>query len=65
MLDEIKNEIDGASQEAELLREYADSLERAAVSDNSRYKLLVLDENLKMWVAIEASMKSPKNMLPQ
>lgn len=65
MLDEIKNQIDGASQEAELLREYADFLESAAKSKNNDYKVLVLDENLKMWVAIEASMKSPKNFLPQ
>lgn len=65
MLDEIKNQIDGANQEAELLREYADSLENAAKSKSDNYKLLVLDENLKMWVAIEASMKSPKNLMPQ
>lgn len=65
MLDEIKNQIDGANQEAELLREYADSLENAARSKSDNYKLLVLDENLKMWVAIEASMKSPKNLMPQ
>lgn len=65
MLDEIKNQIDGASQEAELLQDYAKYLENAAKSNNSGYKLLVLDENLKMWVAIEASMKNPNNFLPQ
>ena len=65
MLDEIKNQIDGANQEAELLREYADSLENEKKKKSDNYKLLVLDENLKMWVAIEASMKSPKNLMPQ
>lgn len=65
MLDEIKNQIDGASQEAELLQDYAQYLENAAKSKNDGYKLLILDENLKMWVAIEASMKSPNNLLPQ
>lgn len=65
MLSEIQDEIDNARQEAELLREYADFLDSAAKSEDSRYKLLVLDENLKMWVSIEASMKNSKNMLPQ
>ncbi len=65
MLDEIKNQIEGARQEAELLREYAQYLENALKSKNDGYKLLILDENLKMWVAIEASMKDEKNFLPQ
>ena len=65
MLDEIKEQINGASEEAELLSEYANSLENAARSHSDNYKLLVLDENLKMWVAIEASMKSPKNLMPK
>ncbi len=65
MIDEIKNQIEGARQEAELLREYAEYLEKASVSQNNGYKLLILDENLKMWVAIEASMKDEKNFLPQ
>lgn len=65
MLDDIKEQIDGAREEAELLREYADSLESAAKSENDHYKLLVLDENLKMWVAIETEMRSPQNLMPQ
>ncbi len=65
MIDEIREQIDGASQEAELLQEYADHLEEAARSHNDEYKLLVLDENLKMWVAIESSAKNPKHLLPQ
>ena len=65
MLDNIKEQIDGAREEAELLREYADSLESAAKSENDHYKLLVLDENLKMWVAIETEMRSKDNLMPQ
>ena len=65
MLDNIKEQIDGAREEAELLREYADSLESAANSENDHYKLLVLDENLKMWVAIETEMRSKDNLMPQ
>lgn len=65
MLDEIKNQINGASEEAELLQDFASHLEEAAKSKNDAYKLLVLDENLKMWVAIDASIKNPNNFLPQ
>ena len=65
MMEEIKNQINGAVEEAELLQDYAGHLETAAKSSDNRYKLLVLDENLKMWVAIEASMKNPNNFLPQ
>ena len=65
MLDNIKEQIDGAREEAELLREYADFLESAANSENDHYKLLVLDENLKMWVAIETEMRSKDNLMPQ
>ena len=62
---DIEAQLKGAQEEAQLLKEYADSLEEAAQSKNDEYKLLVLDENLKMWVAIEASMKNPNNSLPQ
>ncbi len=65
MLDEIKEQIECATREAELLQNYSDYLENAAKSKNDNYKLLILDENMKMWVAIEASMKSPKNSMSQ
>lgn len=65
MMEEIKNQINGAVEEAELLQDYAGHLETAAKSSDNRYKLLVLDENLKMWVAIDSSMKNPNNFLPQ
>lgn len=65
MIEEIKSQIEGASEEAELLQEFAEHLETAAKSKNDGYKLLVLDENMKMWVAIESSIKNPNNFLPQ
>jgi flagellar biosynthesis regulator FlaF len=65
MINEIKQQLEGAGQEAELLGQYAQYLDKAAQSGSQKYKVMVLDENLKMWVAIEASMKNPNNMLPQ
>ena len=65
MIDEIRDQIDGATQEAELLQEYAEHLEAAAKSNDNEYKMLVLDENLKIWVAIDSSTKNPKHLLPQ
>lgn len=64
MLDEIRDQIDGASKEAELLQNYANYLETAKSKDDG-YKLLILDENMKMWVTIEASVKKSNNFLPQ
>ena len=65
MIYEIRDQIDGATKEAELLQEYAEHLEAAAKSNDSEYKMLVLDENLKIWVAIDSSTKNPKHLLPQ
>ena len=67
MLDEndIEEQLDGAKEEADLLEEYAEYLESASQSSDNEYKLLVLDDNLKMWVAIESSVKNEKNFLPK
>jgi len=65
IINEIKNQIEGATEEANLLQEFAEHLETASKSKNDEYKLLVLDENMKMWVAIESSIKNPNNFLPQ
>ena len=62
---EIEDQLDGAKEEADLLEEYAKYLENAAQSSNDDYKLLVLDDNLKMWVAIEVAAKDKNNFLPQ
>ena len=65
MIDDIEAQLNGAKEEAELLSGYADCLEYAASSKDDNYKLLVLDENFKMWVAIDASTKNSENQLPQ
>lgn len=65
MIDDIATQIEGAAEEADLLKEYAGYLESAATSNNDEYKMLVLDDNLNMWVSIEASAKSKRNDMPQ
>ncbi|MBQ9235070.1 MAG: hypothetical protein IJ184_01205 [Alphaproteobacteria bacterium] len=65
MLSEIQDQIDGAAEEADLLQQYANYLDDAAKTQDDNYKLLVLDDNLQMWVSIEASAKSQHNDMPQ
>ena len=59
--DQIKN----AEEEANLLAGFAEALSKASTSNDEQLKLLTLDENLKLWVGIETSLKSAKNLLPQ
>lgn len=65
MTDDIEMQISGAAEEANLLQEYAEYLDTAASSNNDQYKVLVLDDNMKMWVSIGASTKDKNNMMPQ
>lgn len=65
MIEKIQSQIEDAQQEAELLKEYAKHLEKASVSEDSEYKYLVLDENMKMWVEIDSYLKNKNNLLPQ
>ena len=44
---------------------YALALSKAAVSNDDQLKLVTLDENMQLWVEIESSLKSAKNLLPQ
>lgn len=60
-----ETQINETEEQATLLMNYAMALSKAAASDQDGYKLLVLDENLKLWVEIETSLKSAKNLLPQ
>jgi len=62
---DIELQLDGAVEEANLLQEYADYLDAAATSNNNDYKVLVLDDNMKMWVSIGAATKSKGNSMPQ
>lgn len=61
---EINNQIEDAKNEAVLLKEYAQHLEKASSSDDNEYKYLVLDENMKMWVEIDSYLKNKNNLLP-
>ena len=58
-------QINEIEEQSALLMNYASALSNAATSNQDGYKLLVLDENLKLWVEIETSLKSAKNLLPQ
>ncbi len=58
-------QIKDAENEAVILLNHALDLAKASVSKNDNVKLLALDNNLKLWVQIETSMKSAKNLLPQ
>lgn len=59
------DQIRDAEEEAKILMGFAQALSKAAASNDDHIKLLTLDENLKLWVEIESSLKSAKNLLPQ
>ena len=61
MTNDIETQISGAAEEANLLQEYAEYLDAAATSNSNDYKVLVLDDNMKMWVSIGASTKDKNN----
>ena len=64
MIEKIQSQIEDAKQEAKLLKEYAEHLQKASVSDDCEYKYLVLDENMKIWVEIDSYLKNKSNLLP-
>lgn len=59
------DQIRDAEEEAKILLGFAQALTKASTSNDEHIKLLTLDENLKLWVEIESSLKSAKNLLPQ
>lgn len=58
------NQISDAEKEAAVLMDYAMALSKASLSNDEHEILTILDENLKLWVEIETSLKSAKNLLP-
>ncbi|MBE6453129.1 MAG: hypothetical protein E7012_06550 [Alphaproteobacteria bacterium] len=60
-----EEQIRDAEEEAKLLLGYANALTKVSNSSDEHIKLITLDENLKLWVEIETSLKSAKNLLPQ
>ena len=64
----MKNSVDQIKQaevEAEIFLKYAMALSKASTSDDDTQKLLALDNNLKLWVEIETSLKDAKSLLSQ
>ena len=64
----MKNNIDQIKQaevEAEIFLKYAMALSKASTSDDETTKLVALDNNLKLWVEIETSLKDAKSLLSQ
>ncbi len=59
------DQIRDAEEEAKILMGFAQALTKASTSNDEHIKLLTLDENLNLWVEIESSLKSAKNLLPQ
>jgi len=58
-------QIKDAENEAGILLNHALDIAKASTSKSENVKLQALDNNLKLWVQIETSMKSAKNLLPQ
>ena len=65
MFEEIRNNIEEAQKDADVLCEVAESLEKAIASDDLSYRALALDENLKMWVGIKVAVNKESNIFPQ
>lgn len=64
----MKNNIDQIKQaevEAEIFLKYAMALSKASTSEDETTKLVALDNNLKLWVEIETSLKDAKSLLSQ
>lgn len=64
-MDITLNQVKDAENEATILLNYAMALSKAATSDNKKEVVAALDDNLKLWVEIETSLKSAKNLLPE
>lgn len=59
------NQVNHAETEAEIFLKYALAISNAATSGNEMAILTALDNNLKLWVEIETSLKDVKNLLPE
>ena len=59
--DQVRN----AEKEAVVLLNQAMALAKASTSNSEHEIIQALDSNLKLWVEIETSLKSAKNLLPE
>lgn len=63
--DQTLNYINQAKDEASILINYAALLTKAFDTGTKEELLYALDNNLKLWVEIETSIKNAKNLLPE
>ena len=63
-MNEQINPISAAEREAKIFMDFALELSKASSGDDAHEKLVALEHNLKLWVEIETSLKSAKNLLP-
>ena len=63
MNEENINIIKQAETEAEIFLQNALALTKAATSNDEQEKLIILDNNLKLWVELETSLKDAKKLL--
>lgn len=59
------DQVKSAEKEAVVLLNQAMTLAKASTSNNEHEVIQALDSNLKLWVEIETSLKSAKNLLPE
>lgn len=64
-MDTTMSQVKDAENEATVLLNYAMALAKAATSEDRKEVIAALDDNLKLWVEIETSLKSAKNLLPE
>ena len=53
-----------AEAEAMVLVNYSMDLSKAFAGEDNNYKIVALENNLRLWVEIETSLKNAKNLLP-
>lgn len=59
------NQFKNAEEEAAVLLNHAMKISKAFESNDDYLKLEALDDNLKLWVEIEMTLKNAKNLLPE
>lgn len=62
---ETQEQIRDAEDEAMVLLQFAMDLAKASTSKDDQLKVQALESNLRLWVKIESSLKSAKNLLPK
>ena len=64
-MDNTENQIKNAELEASILLNYALALSKASTSNDDQEKVVAIENNLRLWVKIESSLASAKNLLPE